>query len=485
MIPVLAFLIGVGSGAVAAWAWSRRHPRLSRAPGPANRRSADSGPAVSIDHVIELARRALPASAVCLVGRELDPVIARGEVGFDNGPVEKAVALARLAMADGRQHVVREGHCTVAVGDEGLAAAAILPPGDPPDDTLAGVTVDLRSLLGELQADVAGRGDAGAPVDGALPARLDTLPAIASALCDRARYVTGRPTAVVLRNADSDVATVIAVSTNADRRLKGITVSPESAAGRACRVDGTITAASSNDLFGRATEDRRRRVETGTAYPLRDGRYGIGALIVFGPHDLDDATEERVMRLARDVAPKFAAASAVQAAEERATRDVLTGLPNRAALDRAMSNASVPCAVLCVDIDHFKRINDTHGHAAGDGALKHLAGLFQSALRDGDLAARTGGEEFVMWLPETPRESALDVAERLRASIDEAAWIWSGKRIALTCSIGVAAVPETTTQFANLIPAADAALYRAKRGGRNRVEEARSASASAPAVDSA
>jgi len=282
-----------------------------------------------------------------------------------------------------------------------------------------------------------------------------------------------------LRDPDSEIATVISVSTNADRRLKGITVSPESAAGRACLVDGIITAASTNDLFGRPTRDRRCRVETGTAYPLRDGGYGIGALVVFGPHDLDDATTERVIRLAGDVAPQFAAASAVQAAEERATRDNLTGLPNRVALERAMANASLPCAILCVDIDHFKRINDTHGHAAGDGALKHLAGLFQPALRDGDIAARTGGEEFVLWLPGTPRESALDVAERLRGSIEEAVWIWSGKRIDLTCSIGVAAVPETTTQLANLIPAADAALYRAKRGGRNRVEEARGPRAAA------
>ena len=482
MIAALAFLIGLAGGAAATVAWSRRRPRLRHKPGPANRRSGTSGPGVSIDHVIELARRAVQASAMCLVGRELDSVIARGDIGFDNRPIDKAVALARLAMADGRQHVMREDRCTVAVGDEGLAAAAILPAGDPPDEALAVVTSDLRKLLGELQADMRSRGDAVAwsADGGALPTRLDTLPAIAAALCDRARYVTGRSTAVVLRNPDSEVAAVIAVSTNADRRLKGITVSAESAAGRACLVDGTITAASSNDLFGRATEDRRRRVETGTAYPLRDGGYGIGALVVFGAHDLEDATEERVMRLARDVAPKFAAASAVQAAEERATRDTLTGLPNRAALDRAMSNASVPCAVLCVDIDHFKNINDTHGHAAGDGALKHLADLFQSALRDGDLAARTGGEEFVLWLPATPRESALDVAERLRASIEDAVWIWCGKRIDLTCSIGVAAVPETTTQFANLIPAADAALYRAKRGGRNRVEEARGASAAAP-----
>ncbi|MCZ6916510.1 MAG: GGDEF domain-containing protein, partial [Gemmatimonadetes bacterium] len=444
MMAALTLLVGLLGGAAIGVAWSRRRPMRRHTPPGSRRSSTARGPAVSIDHVIELARRALQASAVCLVGRELDSVIARGEIGFDNAPIDRAVSLARLAMADGRQHVVRDHRCTVAVADEGLAVAAILPAGDPSNDVLASVSSDLRKLLGELQTT---RGDQAAtsPDGVALPARLDTLPAIASALCDRARYITGRSSAVVLRDPDSEIATVISVSTNADRRLKGITVSPESAAGRACLVDGIITAASTNDLFGRPTRDRRRRVETGTAYPLRDGGYGIGALVVFGPHDLDDATTERVIRLAGDVAPQFAAASAVQAAEERATRDNLTGLPNRVALERAMANASLPCAILCVDIDHFKRINDTHGHAAGDGALKHLAGLFQAALRDGDIAARTGGEEFVLWLPGTPRESALDVAERLRGSIEEAVWIWSGKRIDLTCSIGVAAVPETTT----------------------------------------
>ena len=245
MIAALAFLIGLAGGAAATVAWSRRRPRLRHKPGPANRRSGTSGPGVSIDHVIELARRAVQASAMCLVGRELDSVITRGDIGFDNRPIDKAVALARLAMADGRQHVMREDRCTVAVGDEGLAVAAILPAGDPPDEALAVVTSDLRKLLGELQADMRSKGDAGARSadEGALPTRLDTLPAIAAALCDRARYVTGRSTAVVLRNPDSEVAAVIAVSTNADRRLKGITVSAESAAGRACLVDGTITAA--------------------------------------------------------------------------------------------------------------------------------------------------------------------------------------------------------------------------------------------------
>jgi diguanylate cyclase (GGDEF)-like protein len=166
----------------------------------------------------------------------------------------------------------------------------------------------------------------------------------------------------------------------------------------------------------------------------------------------------------------------VRQAEERAATDPLTGLPNRMALDQAMANApSGPSAVLYVDLDHFKAINDRLGHPAGDDALRHVAGVLHSALREGDVPARTGGEEFVLWLPNTTKASALDVAERVRRSVEESGWRWKGSDVGLTCSIGVAATPDTTQQVANLTAAADAALYRAKRAGRNRVEEARPA----------
>jgi diguanylate cyclase (GGDEF)-like protein len=224
-------------------------------------------------------------------------------------------------------------------------------------------------------------------------------------------------------------------------------------------------------------QDRRRSEEQGTAYPLRDGRQGVGALIVFGAiGDLDAEVRERVMWLAVDGGERFAAAAAVRQAEERAATDPLTGLPNRTALDQAMANApSGPCAVLYVDLDHFKAINDRLGHPAGDEALRHIAGVLRAALREGDVPARTGGEEFVLWLPNTTKSAALEVAERVRRSVEESGWRWQGSEEGLTCSIGVAAIPDTTQQVANLTAAADAALYRAKRAGRNRVEEARPA----------
>ena len=364
------------------------------------------------------------------------------------------------------------------MGDGRWGIAVQLGEGDFSESTIQGVATELRKLLGEIRVDYLPSFTGETPtrrVEVELPPGLNTLPAISSGLCDRARVLTGRPTAVAVRNTGTDSASVIAVSTNGNRRLLGAIASPQSAVGRACLRDGTITTGSMADLFGQLPKDRRRREGQGTAYPLRDGQQGVGALIVFGPiDDLDAEVKERVMWLAADAGPRFAAAAAVRQAEERATTDPLTGLPNRTALDQAMANAPAagPCAVLYVDLDHFKAINDRLGHPAGDEALRHVAGVLRSALREGDVPARTGGEEFVLWLPNTDKASALDIAERVRRWVEESRWRWEGCEMGMTCSIGVAAIPDTTEQVANLMAAADAALYRAERAGRNRVEQA-------------
>jgi diguanylate cyclase (GGDEF)-like protein len=424
---------------------------------------------------MDLVRRAHNAKVVYLCGLGSEPIAASGPNRLDNETMERLRSLAKLSMGDGREHVIRGYEAIVAVGDRKLGAAVVLGRGDSSPDEIHEVSSELRRLLAELQVDLGAR-LAGAraarptPVD--LPPRLDTLPAIASGLCDRARIITGRPTAVVVRNPETQTAAVLAVSTNADRRLLGIPVAPDSAVGRACMGDGAIAAGTDEDLFGRVPANRRRKTGQGTAYPLRDGREGVGALVIFGGNeDLDPAVRERVMWLAVDMGPRFAAAAAVRAAEERAGTDSLTGLPNRSGLKSALANAPAgPCAILCVDVDHFKRINDEYGHAAGDAVLKHLARMFRAAIRDMDMAARVGGEEFVIWLPETDREAAQHVAERIRQTVADSGWEWAGSKVTLTCSIGLAARPETSPELENLIPAADAALYRAKRGGRNRVE---------------
>ena len=121
------------------------------------------------------------------------------------------------------------------------------------------------------------------------------------------------------------------------------------------------------------------------------------------------------------------------------------------------------------DLDHFKKLNDTLGHAAGDAALVHSARLMVQLIRTRDVAARIGGEEFAVWLPDATLLEGAAVAERIRSALADTPWGWQGRSWDLTASFGVAGCPETVPGIAHLAARADEALYEAKRGGRNRV----------------
>ena len=162
--------------------------------------------------------------------------------------------------------------------------------------------------------------------------------------------------------------------------------------------------------------------------------------------------------------------------EREATTDGLTGLLLRraflpraqAALARAQADDQ-PCAVLMIDLDHFKETNDAHGHPVGDAVLQEAAQRLQQGLRADDLIARYGGEEFVLFLPRTAKAQALAIAERLRISVEAAPILTNAVRLTQTLSIGVAVFPEDGRTLDGLTVRADAALYTAKRAGRNRV----------------
>jgi two-component system cell cycle response regulator len=168
----------------------------------------------------------------------------------------------------------------------------------------------------------------------------------------------------------------------------------------------------------------------------------------------------------------------VQLSIEAAITDGLTGLYNRrymeshlATLVEQATGRNKPLAVLVLDIDYFKAINDTYGHDAGDDVLREFAIRVRKSIRGIDLACRYGGEEFVIVMPETDMAVAATVAERLRRRIAmEAFPIEQGQRsIDVTISIGIAALEGTDDTAGNLLKRADQALYRAKRDGRNRV----------------
>jgi two-component system, cell cycle response regulator len=168
---------------------------------------------------------------------------------------------------------------------------------------------------------------------------------------------------------------------------------------------------------------------------------------------------------------------------EMALTDPLTGLYNQRYLNRHLralmqSGQGWQLAVLMMDVDHFKLVNDHHGHASGDRALRLIADTLRTNTRVFDSLARYGGEEFVVVMPGTGPVEAEAAAERLRAAVEGIAFdTLSGIKLPLTVSVGVACTLGAATTPEILLQAADTALYDAKRNGRNRVEMARAESA--------
>ena len=169
--------------------------------------------------------------------------------------------------------------------------------------------------------------------------------------------------------------------------------------------------------------------------------------------------------------------SALQARlREQANRDPLTGLYNRRYVDDTLERELQRCerdgealAVVLLDIDNFKDVNDIHGHQAGDEVLKMLAQLLSRHVRGGDVASRYGGEEFMLLLPGTDAKVAAHRAQEWREAFASQSVLFQEARIVTTLSVGIAAYPVHGSNAAELIRAADLALYRAKANGRNEV----------------
>lgn len=162
--------------------------------------------------------------------------------------------------------------------------------------------------------------------------------------------------------------------------------------------------------------------------------------------------------------------------QKLASRDVLTGAFNRRRLQeeaqrlRAQSSRTgEPLSIMMLDVDHFKSVNDRYGHPIGDEVLRRLVAIAQTSIRPDDHLARYGGEEFCILLPSTTEQAALNVAERLRAHYEAMTIDLADKTLNSTISIGVADSTQAGFEFTSLVAAADAALYRAKQQGRNRV----------------
>jgi diguanylate cyclase (GGDEF)-like protein len=193
---------------------------------------------------------------------------------------------------------------------------------------------------------------------------------------------------------------------------------------------------------------------------------------------------EPLMSLAQQASLTVANARLHSHVAAMAVTDPLTELANHREFQRILTHecerqrrygsggAGHRLSVLLIDIDHFKSVNDRFGHPAGDEVLRAVARTLRGAVRSFDIVARYGGEEFGVVLPETDDDSAHRVAERTRQAVNDLGVVAGGKRIKISISVGVATAPEDGMTPAQLVAAADAALYRAKAAGRNRVTHA-------------
>ena len=237
-----------------------------------------------------------------------------------------------------------------------------------------------------------------------------------------------------------------------------------------------------------AAGEPARRLGSLSIVPLERDRMVVGAIVVEDDRleAVSSGEQKNLILLATIAAGSLQLFEQIAEATRSARTDALTGLYNRRHFDeelaRVFSDASRhrdETSLVIADIDHFKRVNDSYGHEAGDAVLQHVSRLLQDRVRPVDVCARFGGEEIVILCPRTGLDGARLLAERLREAIAAAPLRHEGLDIAVTASFGVASHPRSVRDSDGLLGAADGALYAAKREGRNRV---RSADASSDAT---
>lgn len=217
------------------------------------------------------------------------------------------------------------------------------------------------------------------------------------------------------------------------------------------------------------------RQHRSTCEPLTVSGEVIGSVLVSHQRPIDADARTRIRNTVAQAAPMLANLRNLALAEFRANNDPLTGLPNKRATEEtlkrmvAQANRSIsPFSAVMLDLDHFKQINDRYGHALGDDVLAAVGAAIRSCLRESDFGGRFGGEEFLVLLPDTDAVGAMQVAERIRATI--AALQIPGVDREITASLGVAGLLEHAGSSLGLLREADRAQYAAKAAGRNQAK---------------
>ncbi len=462
------FLLTLLVGLLAGWFAHRRFGRAATHTGLATR--ATAGPELLPEPALRWLLRAHTALGVWLSERAVgddEPIIER-VIDADRLAVDVVVALDRRVEAardSERSGVERLQAGTLVIRSSNRFAVALLvPAGATPSPE---VTEDLDRLLEGLK-----RRPEVVEFAQARPDRI-AIESVGSVGL-RLAYQLERTTngAVIVASADPDGARIVGVSGHGDRRLLNKIIPPDCDLDKVLRgtMDGMTVR---GDPLGGTTTDRRQRPVLVQLEPIIGRAQRVcGAVALWLPGGVEPIGGRlaEIRESIREAGTRLDIAQEHEISERGAFSDPLTGLGNRAELQRAMHRAKLAGgAVIAIDLDHFKKINDRLGHAAGDSALVHLAALLRDQVRSMDTVARVGGEEFVVWLPDASLEVGRVIAERIRAALVSRPWEWQGSTPALSASLGVAACPETSRAIDNLPAQADRALYQAKEQGRDRV----------------
>ncbi len=464
MTTVWLLLLGTAIGFLAGLSARRRpRPALPNPPEAAT-------PHLLPDPALAWLRRAIGAMGVWALEtrgtgagartyQSLDPAWQAGDTELDL--IERRLAAVSARDGEGVEQLDAGLLVTAAAG--GSVVAALVPSGFSAS-AQAAVRSDLAALL-----DGVGRRpvlhDLAQVRDGMA---VETVESVGLRLAFQVERIAGAEAYVAV--ADGSTVRVIGVSGLADRRLLGQFLSSDAVLARvALGADGL---ASSLDPLGRPGGDRRRHPPARIDPLLKTGGGTIGAIAWRVPEGgtVAPQTIREVDEALRAAGVRLESALALAAATDQASKDPLTGLLNRRGFEERMGRLGPDRGTLVsLDLDRFKLLNDTLGHAAGDAALIHLARILTDQVRGLDAVGRVGGEEFLLWLPGTTLEEGVRVADRIRVRLGTTSWDWQGRSWPLSASFGVAAWPETTRSRENLSVQADAALYVAKRAGRDRV----------------